>query len=326
MDDNRYTLQNKETIPSISVVISAYNEEDNIKECIESVLRQKVKPEEIIVIDDASTDNTSEICREYHKRWSLIYIRNKKNMGRFNTKIKGIKNSKHDIVILLDGDSTLCEDFIFIVKKYFQDPKVLSLGYLMLNKNKGYIPDVSCFLDLILSPLVRAGACIIYRKDVLGIPEIKKVDEMMPDDIYYYSRMDKLAKKENMKIIYDPKLIVLTEYPKSLKEEIARRFRWGRGRVSLYRHHRIFPIPYLIRTLYTFLLFFEILMYNKYLFLSTLSLIPFFLIYKTIKSFKFIKNRFSMKIFLSVLALSYLRLFCATAGSLYEIIRILTKK
>ena len=68
----------------VSVIIPAYNHEDYIKECIESVLNQTYKNLEVIVEDDCSTDNTKEVIKEINdKRLKTIF--SKKNKGTVNT-------------------------------------------------------------------------------------------------------------------------------------------------------------------------------------------------------------------------------------------------
>ena len=59
---------------SISVVVAVYNIEDYICECVDSIINQTIQPEEIILVDDGSTDRSSSLCDEYAKKygWNLI--------------------------------------------------------------------------------------------------------------------------------------------------------------------------------------------------------------------------------------------------------------
>ena len=52
--------------PTVSAIIPAYNEEEHVKECIETLLEQTYKPFEIIFVDDGSTDNTTNIIKNYN--------------------------------------------------------------------------------------------------------------------------------------------------------------------------------------------------------------------------------------------------------------------
>lgn len=65
----------------ISVVIISYNRQEYIRECLDSVISQKID-KEIICIDDCSTDDTYEILKEYERKNDEIKVyQNKQNMG-----------------------------------------------------------------------------------------------------------------------------------------------------------------------------------------------------------------------------------------------------
>ena len=80
--------------PLFSLIIPVYNSEKNITECIQSVLNQNFSKEkyEIIIINDASRDNTIKVCRRYRKKNKIIKIlNNKKNFGVSYSRNLGIK-------------------------------------------------------------------------------------------------------------------------------------------------------------------------------------------------------------------------------------------
>jgi glycosyltransferase involved in cell wall biosynthesis len=83
----------------ISVVIPNYNHARWLPESIESALNQTLKPHEIIVVDDGSTDNTREVVAQYPVRY--VY---QKNAGLSATRNKGIAESTGDWIALLDAD------------------------------------------------------------------------------------------------------------------------------------------------------------------------------------------------------------------------------
>lgn len=82
----------------ISVIIPSYNRIDFINKAIESVLNQKYKEIEIIIIDDGSTDGTYEFLqKEYKDKHNILIYRNEKNSGAgFSRKIR-ISNVKWNI-------------------------------------------------------------------------------------------------------------------------------------------------------------------------------------------------------------------------------------
>ena len=65
----------------VSVIVPAYNSEDTIRRCLDSILKQTYKNIEIIVINDGSTDSTEAICKEYAAECDKVYLYNQKNQG-----------------------------------------------------------------------------------------------------------------------------------------------------------------------------------------------------------------------------------------------------
>ncbi len=97
--------------PNISMIIPAYNEENNIKKCINSLINQEYNGRiEIIVIDDGSTDKTRRILKNYEsKRLIKLILKNKpgKPTGKISSINLGVKIAKNSIVGVLDADSYL---------------------------------------------------------------------------------------------------------------------------------------------------------------------------------------------------------------------------
>jgi len=90
---------------SLSVIIPVYNEKKTIQIIIEKVLRFKELEKEIIIVDDCSTDGTSEIAELLSKKHSEIkYIQNEKNLGKGAAIRKGLKIITKDIVLIQDAD------------------------------------------------------------------------------------------------------------------------------------------------------------------------------------------------------------------------------
>lgn len=93
-------------MPRVSVVIPAYNSGHCISEAIESVLGQSFKDFEIVVVDDGSTDDTSEIVERYPE----IRYFYQSNQGPSAARNKGVVESRGDYIAFLDADDALLED------------------------------------------------------------------------------------------------------------------------------------------------------------------------------------------------------------------------
>jgi glycosyltransferase involved in cell wall biosynthesis len=88
--------------PLVSVVIACYNGERYLQEAIESALTQSHPGVEVIVVDDGSTDSSSEIAQKFPVR----YIR-QENRGLTESRNLGIRESRGDYVVFLDADDRL---------------------------------------------------------------------------------------------------------------------------------------------------------------------------------------------------------------------------
>lgn len=93
----------------VSVVIPAFNCAKYIDKAIDSVLRQNV-PLEVIVVNDCSPDNLDEVMRKYTDLENVIYIKNSTNLGAAKSRNKGVKLANGEYVAFLDGDDLWCED------------------------------------------------------------------------------------------------------------------------------------------------------------------------------------------------------------------------
>ena len=97
---------------SVSVVIPAYNREKTIKDTVDSVLRQTYLPNEIIVVDDGSTDNTRDVVQEIAENCSsvkIIYC-DQKNAGAQKARNKGIELAAGEWIAFLDSDDLWVSD------------------------------------------------------------------------------------------------------------------------------------------------------------------------------------------------------------------------
>ena len=91
--------------PLVSIIMPVYNEEASIKKAIKTVIDQTYKKFELIVIDDGSTDGTSNIVKTLQKLDErIIYLRNEENRGTTYSLNRGLRKASGEYIARIDGD------------------------------------------------------------------------------------------------------------------------------------------------------------------------------------------------------------------------------
>jgi len=146
----------------ISVIITTYNYENYIERSIRSALDQSLskKEYEIIVVNDASTDNTKKILDNYKDDVRLINL--DKNGGLSAARNAGVKKAKGQFIVFLDADDYIHRDTLLIQKTFLAENNKLdavSIDYYVVNERGTHLEHVSAEKKPI--------ACgIMFRKDL----------------------------------------------------------------------------------------------------------------------------------------------------------------
>ena len=112
----------------VTIYIPAYNAEGSINQSIESILEQSIKFDEIIVINDNSTDNTLEKISSFSQ---IKIINNEKNKGLSACRNLGFENSKNEIVAAIDSDVVLDRYWLENIICHLKDDIVMCGGNLI---------------------------------------------------------------------------------------------------------------------------------------------------------------------------------------------------
>ncbi|HSW47873.1 MAG TPA: glycosyltransferase family 2 protein [Candidatus Saccharimonadales bacterium] len=107
----------------VSIVIPVHNEGEYIGACLESLMRQIDPADEIIVVNNNSTDNTVKIAKTYP-----VKILHEKTQGLTPTRNRGFNNAKYEIIARTDGDTILPSNWITMIKKSFSDENLVAVS------------------------------------------------------------------------------------------------------------------------------------------------------------------------------------------------------
>lgn len=219
----------------VSVNILTYNGQDLIKQCLESVLGQSYLDIEILVIDNASEDET--IKRIMNCESGIRIIKNKKNLGFSAGHNIGIKESRGEYVLCLNQDVVLDKDFIknaveamekdekigSVQSKLYKQDKILDTTGLMMFKNRRVVcrgqgkedrgqydgPSTSSGRESEIREIFGVdGAAPLYRRTALEDTKIN--NEYFDEDFFMYKEDVDLAWRLRLyswKAVYEPRAI-----------------------------------------------------------------------------------------------------------------------
>jgi glycosyltransferase involved in cell wall biosynthesis len=146
--------------PLFSLLIANYNNGKYIKETIDSVYAQDYTNWEIIIVDDASTDNSKEIYTEYINEPRIKVFYNEVNKGVTYTKWRCIENAQGELCGFLDPDDSIMpstlslmakahaldEDISIVSSRYYACDENMNIlhesGYLRIPKDKSYLTNM----------------------------------------------------------------------------------------------------------------------------------------------------------------------------------------
>lgn len=134
-----------QSAPSVSVIICAKNESENLREFLPAVLNQKYHDFEVIVVNDGSTDETEQLLvdlkRQYSNLYSTYVPEDVKVMSSKKLALTiGIKAAHNEIILLTDADcKPVSENWISLMVRNFTDKKDFVLGYGAYEKKKGIL-------------------------------------------------------------------------------------------------------------------------------------------------------------------------------------------
>ncbi len=231
----------------VTVIVPAYNEKECIANTLDSLARS-THPIEIIVVDDGSTDGTSEIAREAALALGMTDVRviRQENAGKPAALNRGVRSARHDIVVMMDGDTVFEPDTVRQLVQPFADPEV---GAVAGNAKVGnrttvigawqHIEYVMGFnLDRRMYDLLRCmptipGAIGAFRREA-----VLQVGGMSEDTLAEDTDITIAMHRAGWRVVYQEHARAWTEAPGSLKQLWSQRYRWSYGTMQALWKHR----------------------------------------------------------------------------------------
>ncbi len=235
-----------ENHPKISVVIVSWNVAGSLKRCLESVRSAKYPELELIVIDNASTDESVLRIKSF-KTLNIKLIKNENNIGFPKAVNQGLKQSTGDFVLLLNPDTRLPGDFFMDCLDFFTDhPTAGIMGPKLVNTDGS--PQGSVFHESTVSAVIWefwlgqsgltgkyvpdenkpvvvdavSGACMFFPRKTLDLVGLftEKVF-MYFEDLDYCRRI----RQANLRVYFNPQISVIHEHGMSSAQTSREKYR-----------------------------------------------------------------------------------------------------
>ncbi|MFG3206875.1 bifunctional polysaccharide deacetylase/glycosyltransferase family 2 protein [Streptomyces sp. NPDC048192] len=231
----------------VSVIVPAYNEKECIANTLES-LALSTHPIEIIVVDDGSTDGTSDIARAAAESLGMTNVRviRQENAGKPAALNNGVRSASYEVVVMMDGDTVFEPETVRHLVQPFADP---SVGAVAGNAKVGnrntvigawqHIEYVMGFnLDRRMYDLLRCmptipGAIGAFRREA-----VLAAGGMSEDTLAEDTDITIALHRAGWRVVYQEHARAWTEAPGSLKQLWSQRYRWSYGTMQALWKHR----------------------------------------------------------------------------------------
>jgi cellulose synthase/poly-beta-1,6-N-acetylglucosamine synthase-like glycosyltransferase len=236
---------NEDELPGVSIIVPVRNEEKVAARLLDALtcLNYPLGKKEVIVVNDASTDTTGEICSEYALTHPEVKVFNKQRSttkaGALNF---GLIHACGEIVATFDGDSVPEPDALLEAVKYFKDPSVGAVQgrICSINSAQNMLTRVVSYecavqyelflqgknaLDLYVG---LAGTCQFIRKESLDLAGGWNEDSLGED-----TELSVKLIEQGKVIRYASEVRTFEESPSSLSSLLKQRARWYRGNIEV---------------------------------------------------------------------------------------------
>ncbi|MFL6159396.1 MAG: bifunctional polysaccharide deacetylase/glycosyltransferase family 2 protein, partial [Marmoricola sp.] len=232
-------------LPGVTVVVPAYNEEPGIAAAVRSLLASDYPVLEVVVVDDGSTDRTAEIVEELGlERVRLIRQANAGKPAALNA---GIAAARHDVLVLVDGDTVFEPDAMRALVAPLADPATGAVsGNTKVGNRRGLLGrwqhieyvigfnlDRRMFDVLQCMPTI-PGAIGAFRREVLA-----EVGGVSDDTLAEDTDLTMAICRTGWRVVYAPEARAWTEAPATLGQLWRQRYRWCYGTMqAMWKHRR----------------------------------------------------------------------------------------
>ena len=237
---------------TLSVIVPAYNEAENIADTIRSLQAQTCAPSEIIVVDDCSTDGTGDIAGTF----GVTLLQTPENTGsKAGAQNFALRYARSEFVIAVDADTILADDALEKLAVAFEDPTVAAACGFVLPRRVQTIWERGRYIEYLFAftfykqiqdyfhrPLISSGCFSMYRASVIedcgGWPERTLAEDM---DLTW------TLFQRGHKVRFVPEAVCYPIEPQNFEFMSKQLRRWSHGFMQNLRLHwrGVLTVPFL---------------------------------------------------------------------------------
>ena len=227
----------------LSLIIACRNEIHNLPPLLVSIENQTYKPDEIIFVDDNSTDETYNFLINYSKKYNYIKVIKNSGKGKKSALIEAAKIATSEYLLFTDADCYLNNNHCKLAIQYLnKNNSDMLLGAVDITDEKGIfniiekiefssLQAITAYTALLNNPIMCNGANLIVKRNIY-LQYIDKINKNIAsgDDMFMLHALKKNKAKINY--LYDSNYIIKTKGTNSLKKFIIQRTRWAAKSVN----------------------------------------------------------------------------------------------
>lgn len=287
-----------------SIIISCRNEIKNLPNLLVSIENQIHKPDEVIFVDDNSTDETYDFLINYSKKHNYIKVIKNPNKGKKSALINAAKIAKSEYLMFTDADCILNKNHCQLATEYLsKNNSDMLLGAVDIIDEKGIfniiekiefasLQAVTTYTTLLNNPIMCNGANLIIRRTTY-LEYINHINTYIAsgDDMFMLHALKKNKAKINY--LYNSEYIVKTKGTNSLKKFLQQRTRWAAKSIN-YKDITTISVALFVVIINIFLLISLLLtpcsfflIFSIILIIENIIMIPYLIKYKQYKILKY---------------------------------------
>ena len=233
-------------LPTVAIVIPAYNEATVILRTIEAALATRYVRCKVVVIDDGSKDGTFDVLTKQFPNFRNLILLSQENTGKASALNTAIKELDCEIVVTIDADTLIHPDAVTYLVRHFRNPKVSAVAGNAKVGNRLNLLTRWQALEYVMGQNLdrRAFAwlnCICVVPGAIGAwrrSELLKAGGFTEETLAEDTDLTLQLLEDGGRITYEERALAFTEAPETIVSFSKQRFRWVYGTIQAMWKHR----------------------------------------------------------------------------------------